>query len=165
MGEGGKGAGITVAIKEVCKEVEVASPFLGSNLAICQVYGVCFVNSTTVWIIMELHGCDLATYMGSLNEPLSPSLQLKLCKHASDSVLALHQADPPILHRDIKSDNFLIVGNSFLWGILGNPRQLKMVDYQQEHTDGLLLRSSVMVERSGLQLPISSALEWCFITL
>lgn len=100
-------------------EAEIAAQFQSlTTPGICRVYGVCD-NGSGVWIVMEFHPLkDLAVFLMTLEEPLSTAHQIFLCDSANLAVSSLHSKD--ILHRDIKSDNFLMsAGGQLILGDFG----------------------------------------------
>lgn len=75
---------------------------------ICNIYGVCFLG-TAIWIILPLseHG-DLGKFLLVSNQQVPWSLQRKFIIQTTSAVNYLHVRKQPILHRDIKSSNFLL---------------------------------------------------------
>jgi serine/threonine protein kinase len=115
------GEQVTVAIKkikvsgkevveEMCKELSAAQVMHCEH--ICKVYGYCVINNyEQVWVVMEfVDGGDLHNFvMKSKNGGSLPhTLQLSLCIQATKALASLHYSRSPILHKDIKSLNFLI---------------------------------------------------------
>lgn len=94
---------------------------------ICEVYGACILNDYTILIVMEFFSSgDLTKYLQS-----TPSLSLKsrvyLCLNAANAVAFLHFQLPPILHRDIKSSNFLVHNGSIYLTDFGISKEKQMV--------------------------------------
>lgn len=121
-----------MSIDKLCMEAEVASALHSSQIrkfkasaAICRVYGVCLVNDTIVWIVMDLYvDGNLRAYLSALQGPPTPACQIWLCFAATFAINSLHSLDPPVLHRDIKSDNFL------MWGFM-----LELADFGSAKTN------------------------------
>lgn len=80
---------------------------------ICKVYGGCIVFSENggpeAWLVMEYaDGGDLHTFLTTYNGPLPEDLRYSFLCQATKALASLHNAPTPILHRDIKSLNFLV---------------------------------------------------------
>lgn len=96
-------------MKEICTEVQLIHS-LSAGFT-CKVYGGCIVNEKTFWMILKYaDGGDLNKFLSSPSTILSLSLQLSYCLQAAEAVYFLHCQE--ILHRDIKSYNFLLVKNN-----------------------------------------------------
>lgn len=90
-------------------EAEIPA-IVGSSPVVCDVYGVTFPNDYTAWIVMQFSfDGDLHNYIS--RNPLPLWKQIKFCWSAAAAVSMLHNHLPPILHRDIKSYNFLVHEN------------------------------------------------------
>ncbi|XP_054731167.1 cyclin-G-associated kinase [Anastrepha obliqua] len=86
--------------------------------------GASFIDKTTgpqqraeYLLLTEL--CNGGSLIDCLNTPLDPALVLRVFYQASRAVVHMHTQTPPITHRDIKIENFLI----------GNDKQLKLCDF------------------------------------
>jgi serine/threonine protein kinase len=103
-------------VEEICKEFKTMQSMQFEN--ICKVYGGCLINnnkSKEVWLVMEyVDGGDLHTFLKNNEGPLPNELQLSFFMQATKALAALHLAPSPILHRDIKSLNFLVQNKSKL---------------------------------------------------
>lgn len=76
---------------------------------ICQVYGQCVIPNEAVWIVMQLaEEGTLGDLLVSQDEPLAYNTILSFALQATMAVKYLHSRPEPILHRDIKSSNFLV---------------------------------------------------------
>nr|XP_036673887.1 cyclin-G-associated kinase-like isoform X1 [Drosophila suzukii] len=64
-------------------------------------------------------GGSLVDCFKTNNATIEPSLVLRIFYHMSRAVACLHSQSPPIAHRDIKIENFLI----------GNDKQIKLCDF------------------------------------
>lgn len=74
---------------------------------LCEIYGVCIVNEDLFWLVLKRAECNLTTFL--LQNPALPyPTQLDLMRQAARAVDYLHSRPNPILHRDIKSSNFLV---------------------------------------------------------
>jgi serine/threonine protein kinase len=81
---------------------------------ICQVHGGCVINEKEVWLVLELvEGGDLQEFLTNFG-PLAHELQLSSFIQAAKALNYLHTSPSPILHRDIKSSNFLVRDKSKL---------------------------------------------------
>uniref|UniRef100_A0A1A9W7D6 Cyclin-G-associated kinase n=1 Tax=Glossina brevipalpis TaxID=37001 RepID=A0A1A9W7D6_9MUSC len=89
-----------------------------------------FVDKTTgpqqraeYLLLMEL--CKGGSLIDCLSATLEPSLVLRIFYQASRAVAHMHSQTPPIVHRDIKIENFL----------LGDDKQLKLCDFGSSTRD------------------------------
>jgi serine/threonine protein kinase len=74
----------------------------------CQLHGGCVINDKEVWLVLEfVEGGNLHDFLSNFG-PLSHKLQLSFFIQAAKAINYLHTAPSPILHRDIKSFNFLV---------------------------------------------------------
>jgi serine/threonine protein kinase len=81
---------------------------------ICEVYGGCIISHEEVWLVFELvEEGDLKSFLTEFG-PLSRELQLSFFIQAAKAINYLHTLPSPILHRDIKSSNFLVKDKSKL---------------------------------------------------
>ena len=78
------------------------------------------------YYVAERFDGNLTTRQKSLG---SIADRLQLFRQACDSVAFLHELDTPVLHRDIKPDNFLIGGE---------PRRIVIADFGIAHPEGSL---------------------------
>lgn len=81
-----------------------------SHENICKVHGVCIYNKgEQVWLVMEYADCgDLNEFLTHYGGPLPRDLQFSLFFQATKAIAFLHNSNSSILHRDIKSLNFLV---------------------------------------------------------
>uniref|UniRef100_A0A0K8VGN7 Cyclin-G-associated kinase n=1 Tax=Bactrocera latifrons TaxID=174628 RepID=A0A0K8VGN7_BACLA len=86
--------------------------------------GATFIDKTTgpqqraeYLLLTEL--CNGGSLIDCLNVPFDPALVLRIFYQASRAVAHMHTQTPPISHRDIKIENFLI----------SNDKQLKLCDF------------------------------------
>lgn len=87
---------------------------------ICKVHGFCKIDDYNVNLVLAyVEGGDLSRYLLRATEPLPLELQLKFALSAAQAVNYLHDCDPPLLHRDIKSHNLLVQGESLLLADFG----------------------------------------------
>jgi len=116
----GVGGGLEVAIKkistqymrksaldELCNEVKMMVDLRHDS--ICQVFGQSMVEADQeIWIVFPfVHGGNLYDLLASSKE-LPWELRIRLAHYAVMAVNFLHTQDPPIVHRDIKSLNYLV---------------------------------------------------------
>lgn len=118
----GPGGGLQVAVKQVhrkqstsilplIKEVETAAAL--HHKCISRVYGYCQVTDDDLWLVLEyVEGGDLHKHLAK--GPLPWRVQIKFALDAARAVNYLHTRSPPILHRDLKAQNFLVQGDSLL---------------------------------------------------
>jgi serine/threonine protein kinase len=72
------------------------------------------INKKEVWLVLEfVEGGNLNDFLIEFG-PLTQELQLSFFIQAAKSINYLHSSPSPILHRDIKSSNFLIRDKSKL---------------------------------------------------
>lgn len=116
----GKGGGDIVAVKkvkivttnqkvlqEINREVDILTKLRHRN--ILQIYGACFLETQELWIVLEfMEGGSLYDLLQDSEKPLGWDIRARLALQAAKAVNVLHSSDPCILHRDIKSLNFLI---------------------------------------------------------
>jgi serine/threonine protein kinase/GTPase SAR1 family protein len=90
------------------KEASLMSLLNCANLV--QFYGICL---RPVQIVMEfVDGGDLFHYLAeTANEPPSWEVRLKLALDIANGMLHLHQLNPPIVHRDLRSPNVFLARN------------------------------------------------------
>lgn len=99
-------------IDYLCKELNVMASLRFQN--ICQVHGGCVVSDMEVWLVLEyIEGGNLHDFLHS-HSPIPLSLQLSLSLQATKALNYLHSGPAPLLHRDIKSLNFLMQGDKLL---------------------------------------------------
>lgn len=88
--------------------------------SICWVLGGTVINDTLAYVVLEfVPGGDLHRFLLKSNGTLPWSTQLGFCISAAMAVNYLHSKKPSILHRDIKSNNFLVVDD----------KRLKLTDF------------------------------------
>jgi serine/threonine protein kinase len=91
---------------DICAELEIMAPLRFQH--ICQVYKGCVVNEKTLWLVLEfIDGGNLKEFL-TTHGPFPFEKQLSFAIQATKAVHFLHNNNPPILHRDIKSYNFLV---------------------------------------------------------
>lgn len=99
------------------KEVDLMAQL--RHECICSVIGICIVNESNLWLVLEyVSGGDLHHFLES-DVPLDTRQQINLCLQAARAINFLHSQALPVLHRDIKSNNFLIP----------DPMRLKLTDF------------------------------------
>jgi hypothetical protein len=94
-------------IEEIVGEAGIMS--LLNHPKILQLYGVS-LTTQTIWIVSEL--CTLGSLRSLLSNrtfPLEFKTKLSLCMDIADGMRYLHSRRPPIIHRDLKSQNIFIV--------------------------------------------------------
>jgi serine/threonine protein kinase len=94
-------------IEEIVGEAGIMS--LLNHPKILQLYGVS-LTTQTIWIVSEL--CTLGSLRSLLSNrafPLEFKAKLSLCMDIADGMRYLHSRRPPIIHRDLKSQNIFIV--------------------------------------------------------
>lgn len=94
-------------IEEIVGEAGIMS--LLNHPKILQLYGVS-LTTQTIWIVSEL--CTLGSLRSLLSNrsfPLDLTVKLSLCMDIADGMRYLHTRRPPIIHRDLKSQNIFIV--------------------------------------------------------
>eukprot|EP00301_Raphidiophrys_heterophryoidea_P003331 c11508_g1_i2.p1 GENE.c11508_g1_i2~~c11508_g1_i2.p1 ORF type:complete len:687 (-),score=163.86 c11508_g1_i2:98-2158(-) len=108
--------GKAVAIK-VFTPIEISSETLSEfaneihkyerlrHVRVMQLVGVC-VRPPDVCMVCELCESSLHTHIHSL--PLNVHTKMKLSVQVCEAVMFIHTLCPPLIHRDIKSHNFLI---------------------------------------------------------
>lgn len=98
-------------LRDLFKEVNMMGKLRHKNIV--RLYGVCISPSSTtntgkIWIIMEfVDGGSLFEFIHSAKE-ISWKMKWSLALQAARGINALHKAQPQIIHRDVKSLNFLI---------------------------------------------------------
>lgn len=81
---------------------------------ICPVSGYYLEGSDLRLILQHVNGGDLSRFLRS-SSPLSWDTQQKFIQQATAAVNYLHCWNPnPILHRDLKANNFLMEGSQLL---------------------------------------------------
>jgi serine/threonine protein kinase len=74
------------------------------------VYGECLTGEE-MWVVLKYaDGGNFYNLLHDHSRELSWDVRLQFAHHAAMAVNFLHTCSPPILHRDIKSPNFLLVG-------------------------------------------------------
>jgi serine/threonine protein kinase len=106
---------------------------------ICQVYGGCVINDKELWVVLEfVEGGNLHNFLFNFAGPLPHDLQLSFFIQAAIAINYLHTSPSPILHRDIKSHNFLVRDKSkLLLTDFGLSKAVELVT-SQTHTLGTL---------------------------
>lgn len=93
-------------VVRTCNEIDTMANL--NSEYVCKIFGGCVVNEDEIWIVMELiDGGDLYNFLTS-SPPLSYFQQISFCIQIAQAVNYLHSQSSPILHRDIKSFNFLV---------------------------------------------------------
>lgn len=76
---------------------------------VCRLLGVCAEVDREIWFILEYaDGGSLKSYIELNHATLTHSARINLAIQATNAVHFLHTSEPPIVHRDIKSPNFLV---------------------------------------------------------
>ncbi|KAK1417147.1 hypothetical protein QVD17_26269 [Tagetes erecta] len=99
-------------IVQFLTEIEVIARV--NHPRIVRLYGSCFERNQLclVYEYMENNCLSHALLAGNaLKEKLTWSVRLKICNHIAQALVFLHESDPPIIHRDIKTSNVLLDGN------------------------------------------------------
>lgn len=79
------------------------------------VHGGCFINERELWLVLEyVKGGNLYEFLAKSQGPLPLDLQISFFYQAAKSINYLHTSSYPILHRDVKSLNFLVKDNTKL---------------------------------------------------
>jgi serine/threonine protein kinase len=86
---------------------------------VCKLYGACEftdeMHGEQLWLVMEyIEGGDLHNFLDKYGGPIPKELQLSFFIQATKALATLHNAPSPIMHRDIKSLNFLVQNNTKL---------------------------------------------------
>jgi serine/threonine protein kinase len=94
-------------IEEIVGEAGIMS--LLNHPKILQLYGVS-LTTQTIWIVAELcaHG-SLRSLLSTKSINLDLKAKLSLCMDIADGMRYLHTRRPPIIHRDLKSQNIFII--------------------------------------------------------
>lgn len=99
-------------VDEILNEINLMAVL--RHECICSVYGSCKLGNDAVRMLFEhIPGGDLAGYLNR-EESLPHDVQINLCHQAAMAVNYLHSIDPPVLHRDLKASNYLVLNNSRL---------------------------------------------------
>jgi eukaryotic-like serine/threonine-protein kinase len=120
---------------------------------ICQVHGGCVVNDSEVWLVLDfVEGGNLHDFLVSASCLLSWDMQLAFALHATYAVNYLHNCRSPILHRDIKSHNFLVQ----------NGNKLLLTDFGLSKTKETVTRQTATIGTMNWAAPeiLSSEPEW-----
>jgi serine/threonine protein kinase len=121
-------------VDDICKELTMMQNLLSEH--ICKLYGACLFNSCEAWLVMEyIDGGDLHHYLNKYGGPLPRDIQLSFFIQATKALHSLHTAPTVILHRDIKSLNFLVQ----------NKTKLLLTDFGLSKAKSHLNTSSVTV--------------------
>lgn len=94
------------ALNDFCNEVEILSKFHHPQIILFM--GACI---DPLMIVTELMTGDLEKLLLDPNVSLSLLTRLRFAKDASMGIAWLHASNPMILHRDIKTSNFLVDEN------------------------------------------------------
>lgn len=94
------------------REMEVAASCHHPN--VLQIFG--FTRDQGVpLIVMELLDCSLSKFIGKYKHDKSQNPGKCLAMDIARGLCYLHSKDPPIIHRDIKSDNILLKKEGDVW--------------------------------------------------
>lgn len=101
-----------MSVETVLEEVKLMAKL--RHECICSVLGASVINDELVWVVLEyITGGDLHVFLyKNLSLPLNS--QVNFCLQAARAVNYLHSLTPPVLHRDIKSQNFLVADSTKL---------------------------------------------------
>lgn len=95
-------------VTECCREAKLPGT-VGKFPVLCEVYGVSYMSDTTRIVMQFFYDGDLHHHLSHLEAPLPLWKQLRFCWNAAQAVDLLHSNQPPVLHRDIKSHNFVVL--------------------------------------------------------
>lgn len=119
----GKGLNAPIAIKMVRSESAAIIAGLCTELATlssirfrntCQVFGACRVNANELWLVLEyVDGPNLRDFLFAI-APLPLEQQIRFSVQAAKALYNLHHSSSPMLHKDIKSQSFLVKNRSEL---------------------------------------------------
>ena len=102
----GKSAHQEEIIEEIIGEAGMMAILRHPN--VLQLFG-CSLTAQAIWIVSEL--CSLGSLRQVLDDSereLSIEFKLKIALQVGEGMMYLHNQDPPIIHRDLKSHNILV---------------------------------------------------------
>jgi serine/threonine protein kinase len=101
----------------ICKELTSMQSVRSEH--ICKTHGWCLFENYEVWLVMEfVDGGDLHNYLAKYGKPLPRDLQLSFFIQATKALHTFHAASTALLHKDIKSLNFLVSTSVFYTSFL-----------------------------------------------
>lgn len=119
------------AREALARELDILSRVRHEN--ICQMLGV--VACRSVEIVMELCHCSCFDLLHeATNVALSWDQKLCLLEGTADAMIYLHNLDPPIIHRDLKSLNVLLADPILSWESVP---KVKLTDFGLSRVKGL----------------------------
>lgn len=106
-----------VTAEDLCNEVKRVKDIKYEH--VCKVYGYSLVGNTAVRLVLEYvdGGIDLGKFLAQ-NSPLDLQTQFELCIQAAMALDYIHTYTP-LLHRDVKAENFLLRGTKLLLADFG----------------------------------------------
>mmetsp|Transcript_25549 Transcript_25549/g.38213 ORF Transcript_25549/g.38213 Transcript_25549/m.38213 type:complete len:1118 (+) Transcript_25549:238-3591(+) len=102
----GKSAHQDEIIEEIIGEAGMMAILRHPN--VLQLFG-CSLTAQAIWIVCEL--CSLGSLRQLLDDDereLSMKFRLKIALQVAEGMMYLHNQDPPIIHRDLKSHNIMV---------------------------------------------------------
>jgi len=83
-----------------------------------------FAENGRVYLVLEaIHGVDLRQYVAQ-HHPLPQSEVVALCMHMCRIISYLHSLNPPVFHRDLSPDNFMLAHG-----------EIKLIDFNVATTE------------------------------
>lgn len=102
----GKSAHQNEIIEEIIGEAGMMAILRHPN--VLQLFG-CSLTAQAIWIVCEL--CSLGSLRQLLDDKereLTMEFRLKIALQVAEGMMYLHNQDPPIIHRDLKSHNIMV---------------------------------------------------------